>query len=76
MDIKSKNLFKVEKLLVNYLEGNKGNAFSTKALQKRCVEENNPDMSVTEIEKILNDLQSLGKVRVSVKENVNHYFVS
>lgn len=69
-------LRKVKKSLSNYLEENKGKAFTAKALHKRYVEDNNLDVSLTETEKILRDLHLLGTICLDVKENVNYYFVS
>ena len=74
--IKTEILKKAKKLLFDYLEENKGKAFSAKSLYKRCIEDTPLDVSLTEIEKLMYDLHLLGKVRLDIKENVNYYFFS
>jgi len=69
-------LIKAEKLLLNYLRENKGKAFIAKSLHKKCIEDNNLDVSIVETEKILHDFYLLGRCRLDVKENVNYYFTS
>lgn len=62
-------------MVLEYLEGNKGNAFTAKSLHKRIIEANQFDISILETKKILNDLYSLGKCRLDFKENMNFYFI-
>ena len=69
------DILKVEMRLLDYLEESEGKAFTAKALHKRCIEENHIKISVNQIEKILSDLYSVGKVRFSVKENVRYYLI-
>ena len=67
---------KAEKVLFDYLEENKGKAFTAKSLHKRCIEDTQLDVSIPETEKILYDLHLLGKFRLDIKENVNYYFAA
>jgi TfoX/Sxy family transcriptional regulator of competence genes len=73
---KDEILRRAEKVIRNYLEKNKGKAFTAVALRKRCVEDNQLELSLADIEKLLNDLHLLGRIRSDAKENVNYYFVS
>jgi len=69
-------LWNVEEFVYSYFKENKGKAFTSKAIHQRCIEDGQLDVSMTETEKILNDLHLLGKLHLDVKENVNYYFVS
>ena len=71
---KDEVLRKAEKALLDYLEENKGKAFTAKSLHKRCIEDTQLDVSITETKKILYDLHSLGKLRLDNQEDVNYYF--
>lgn len=72
---RDKLLLKVEKMVFDYLEGNKGNAFTVKSLHKRVIEANQFDISILETKKILNDMYLLGKCHLDFKENMNYYFI-
>jgi hypothetical protein len=72
---KDVDIAKAEKILSDYLKDNKGKAFTAKSLHGRCIEATELDMSITETEKILDDLYLLGQFHKDTKEDVNYYFI-
>ena len=76
LEKKGEILRRAEKVLCDYLEENKGKAFTAVVLHKRCVEDNHLDLSISETEKLLHDLYLLGRFSLDAKENINYYFVS
>lgn len=68
-------LFRIEKLICDYLEANKGKAFTAQSIHNRCIEANQLNISILETEKIIDNLYSLGKCHLDVKEDAKYYFV-
>ncbi|MFX0009303.1 MAG: hypothetical protein ACFE9R_03220 [Candidatus Hermodarchaeota archaeon] len=68
-------LYRIEKLICNYLETNKGKAFTAQSIHNRCIEANQLTISILETEKIINNLYSLGKCHLDVKEDAKYYYI-
>ena len=75
-DAKSGLFRKAEKVVCDYLEENKGKAFTASSLYKRCVKANKLNLSMTETNQMLQDLYVNGKFSLNTKENITYYFVS
>lgn len=65
---------KVGKIIVQFIEQNKGKAFSAQSLYNRCVENTSFTILVPEIDELCYMLHNLGKFDLDIKENVNYYF--
>ncbi|NVM43665.1 MAG: hypothetical protein HWN79_02020 [Candidatus Lokiarchaeota archaeon] len=66
---------KIKNILSTYLVENKGKAFTAKVIHKRCIEDTHSDVTISETEKMLYELNLIGKVHVSIKDDVYYYFV-
>ena len=65
---------KVEQIICNFLMKNRGKAFTTNSLIKRCLELQQAGLGIDEIEGISKHLNFLGKIELEVKENETFFF--
>ena len=66
---------KIKKILTTYLGENKGKAFTGKSIHKRCIEDTHSDVTISETEKMLYELNLIGQAQISIKDDVYYYFV-
>jgi hypothetical protein len=67
---------KVMTVMFNYIVENKGKAFTAESIYKRCIKETQFNLSISETEKLLDQLNVLGKVSVDFREDAFYYFIS
>ena len=66
---------KAEQIICNFLMKNKGKAFTTDSLHKRCLELQQLGLEIDDIEVISKQLNFLGKIGQEVKENEIFYYI-
>jgi len=66
---------KAEQIISNFLMKNKGKAFTTHSLNKKCLELQQLGLEIDEIEGISKDLNFLGKIGLEVKKNEIFYYI-
>jgi len=66
---------KAEQIICNFLMENKGKAFTKYSLNNRCLELQQLDLEIDEIESISKYLSSLGKIGLEVKESGVFYYI-
>jgi hypothetical protein len=66
---------KAEQIIYNFLMKNKGKAFTTDSLHKRCLELQQLGLEIDDIEVISKQLNFLGKIGQEVKENEIFYYI-
>ncbi len=66
---------KTEQIICNFLMKNKGEAFTTHSLNKKCLELQQLGLEIDEIEDNLKHLNILGKIELEVKENEIFYYI-
>ncbi len=64
-----------EQIIRNFLMKNKGKAFTTHSLNKKCLELQQLGLEIDEIEGISKDLNFLGKIGLEVKKNEIFYYI-
>ena len=65
---------KVEDIIYDYLEENKGKAFTSKSIFNRCEEIKGFDVTISNIKRILANLTIAGKINSSEKEGELFYY--
>ena len=66
---------KAEQIIYNFLTNNKGKAFTTHSLNKKCLELQQLGLEIEDIEVISKQLNFLGKIGQEVKENEIFYYI-
>jgi hypothetical protein len=72
--IKERN--KIKKILSTYLVENKGKAFTAKSIHNRCLDDTHSDITISDTEKMLYEMNLIGALQISIKDNVYYYFIS